>query len=79
MNDKLKPSPFLITVQEQLPGRFIANSTLDDETTANIMMQLALNFYRQSAIKKYETKKINQGAILNPHTGISMPNTRKGN
>jgi hypothetical protein len=76
MNDKLKPSPFLITIQEQMPGKVMAHSVLDDEATANILMNLAVNFYRQSAIKKHETAKAKQGAILNPHTMQTIP---KGN
>ena len=80
MNDKLKINQFLITVSEQMPGRFMANSILDDETTANIMMQLAINFYRKAAVKKHEESKIRNGAIINPITGLTMPvKKEKGN
>ena len=79
MNDTIKTSPFLITIQEQMPGRFMAHSALDDETTANILMNLAVNFYKQSAVKKHEERKAKQGAILNPHTGMSMLKIEKGN
>ena len=78
MNDKLKTSPYLITIQEQMPGRFVANSALNDEATANVLMQLAINFFKQSAIKKHEENKVRQGAILNPHNLQTMPKT-KGN
>ncbi len=77
MNNTL--TPFLITIQEQMPGQFMAHSVLDDETTANILMNLAVNFYRKSAIKKHEAMKAKQGAILNPHTGMTMTKTEKGN
>jgi len=76
MNDILKKNPFLITVQEQMPGRFMAHSLLDAETTARILFDLALNFVRKSAIEKHEAMKAKQGSILNPHTGQTMP---KGN
>lgn len=66
----------LITIKEQLPGQFVAQSALDDETTAQILMNLAINFYRQSAVRKHEEKKVKQGSILNPHTLQTMP---KGN
>lgn len=75
MKDKIYNPP-VIAILEQAPGQFFAKSSLDDETTANIMMQLAINFYKQSAIKKHEARKVKQGAILNPHTGLTMP---KGN
>jgi len=76
MNDVLEKNPFLITVQEQMPGDFMAQSALDDETTAQILMNLAINFYRKAAVKKYEAMKAKQGSILNPHTGQTIP---KGN
>lgn len=76
MNDILKENPFLITVKERMPGQFVAHSVLDDETTAQILMNLAINFYRQDAVRKHEKKKVEQGSILNPHTGQTMP---KGN
>lgn len=77
--NNIKSSPFLITIREQLPGQFMAHSILDDEATANILMNLAVNFYKYSAIKKHEAAKTKQGAILNPHTGMSIPKTEKGN
>jgi len=77
MNDILKTSPYLITIQEQIPGRFVANSALNDEATANVLLQLAINFFKQSAIKKHEDKKAKQGAIINPHTMQVV--SKKGN
>ncbi|MFX0134122.1 MAG: hypothetical protein ACFFDN_10810 [Candidatus Hodarchaeota archaeon] len=66
MNDKLNPA--LITIFEQIPGKFMAKSALNNEMTAQILMNLAINFYKQAAIEKYNKELEKQGWIINPHT-----------
>lgn len=73
MNDVLKISPFVITIKEDIPGRYTATSMRDDETTAQILFNLALNFTRMAAIRRHEEVKVKSGAIINPATGQTMP------
>ena len=74
MNDKLI-NPTVISITEDIPGRFTATSMRDDETTAQILFNLALNFTRKAAIRRHEESKVNAGAIINPATGLTMPKT----
>lgn len=65
----------LITINEGMPGQFRCHSVLTNEATANILMQLAINFHQKAAIEKHEESKVKQGNIINPHTMQTM----KGN
>jgi hypothetical protein len=73
MNDKINLNQFVITIKEKLPGRFFAHSIFDNEKSGQILMQLAIFFLNQAAIKKHEELKAKQGAIINPHTMMTMP------
>lgn len=66
----------VIAVTEIAPGKFAANSTFNAETTAAILLNLALNFIKKAAIEKHEIEKTKQGGIINPHTGLIVS---KGN
>jgi len=71
--ENMKP---VITITEQTPGQYAATSIFNNETTAAILINLALNFVRKGAIEKHEANKVKQGSIINPHTGLTVP---KGN
>ena len=67
----------IITISEGAPGQVKANSVLTNQVTANILMQLAINYYQKAAIEKHEENKIKQGNIINPHTMQTI--SKKGN